>query len=95
MLSRRDLLTTSALVSGAAGFGASAQAFTIDTEPAVKLNSMYFAAKAACGGQQAYHAQLLADAQAVLGGGELSESQRQQLLATMTCPLCGCRISAA
>lgn len=92
MLSRRDLLTTSALVSAAAGFSASAQAFTVDSEPAVKLNAMYFEAKAACGDQQAYHAQLLADAQAVLGGRELSEEQRQQLLATITCPLCGCRL---
>lgn len=93
MLSRRELLTSAAMVSAAAGSGASAHALTIDTEPAAGLNELYFAAKAACGGQQAYHAQLLADAQAVLGGRELSEEEKRQLLAAMSCPLCGCRLS--
>jgi hypothetical protein len=97
MLSRRGFFRTAITASGGVLCGASAvSALTLDAEPSTDLTQLYHAAKAACGGAtDAYHGQLLADAEAVLADRQPTEEERQRLLASVTCPICGCSVAGS
>jgi hypothetical protein len=97
MTSRRDFIRTAVTAAaGVVGGATAATALTLDAEPAASLAQTYHAAKAACGGNpDAYHQQLLAEAQALLDGRELTDEDRQRLLAAVRCPLCGCGVGGA
>ena len=95
MLSRRRFLCSTALASAglAAGAGA-ARAFSIE-EGSAGIAAQVHEAKLACQISQAFHAQLLEDARAAIDGRRgLSQEERAQLLAAVTCPICGCPIAS-
>jgi hypothetical protein len=96
MISRRQLLTGTALASAALGAGVgTARAFGIE-EPAVSLADQYRAARAACvAGSQTYHEKVLADVLALIDGQELPDDERRRIVAGATCPLCGCSLAAS
>jgi hypothetical protein len=91
--SRRRFLATSALATTAlAGAGAAmpAAAFGFSLEPAdAETSALYLNACSAR--QNAYHAQLLADAQAALAG-KASPEEIEKAVALVTCPICGCPV---
>lgn len=88
--SRRRFLATSALAGAAAGVGIPAAAFGFSLEPAdAETSALYLNACSA--GQNTYHAQLLADAQAALAG-KASPEEIEKAVALVTCPICGCPV---
>lgn len=96
VISRRKMLSTAALGCAGLGLGVAAvpkaRAFTLE-EPSQPVAAQYLAARAACSrGGDAFHAQIIADVQALLSG-EQPADQQQRILAGMTCPLCGCPLS--
>ena len=85
-LSRRQLLSAwTVLAAGVAARPASA--ITTDTlSPTARAAYL-----AACSErEQDFHRQLIADIEGTLKERRLSDSERQQILAEATCPICGC-----
>ncbi len=75
-----------------AGSATTARALSLDDEPGVAAVLSYRAARAAkCGGDELYHRQLLADAEAILNGRPIAAVEKRRQLDSVTCPLCGCR----
>lgn len=93
MLTRRMFLTSTTLASASLGVGASsAAAFSL--EPAETSVAKSYRAGLTCGKLGSYHAQLIADAETILTGKQLTAEQRQMVLAGFTCPICGCALNA-
>ncbi len=96
VISRRTLLTTTAMGCAGVGLGLAAApaagAFSIE-EGSAQISAQYSAARAACTrGGDTLHRQLLADVRAKLDAEHVPVQRQQQLLSGMTCPLCGCSL---
>jgi len=88
MLDRRTFLSTTALAGVGFVLGVvPARAFTLE-EPTKEVADLYAAARSCRAVTD--HDRLLAEIRSALAGRELSEEQERQVLATVTCPLCGC-----
>lgn len=84
---RRRFLRTTAL-AGTAAAALPAAAFGFSLEPAdAETSALYLNA---CS-QNAYHAQILADAKAALAG-KASAAEIETAVALVTCPVCGCPV---
>lgn len=84
--SRRRFLATTALAGAGAAVPAAAFAFSLEPADA-ETSTLYLNA---CS-QNAYHAQLLADAKAALAG-KASDAEIEKAVALVTCPVCGCPV---
>jgi hypothetical protein len=95
MLSRRGFIRSVVFASaGSACAMSTASALTLDAEPSTSVTRLYHEAKAACGrNPDAYHQELLAEAQAMLEKREVPAEQRLALLASVSCPICGCLVA--
>lgn len=93
MLSRRGFLSVTAVATvGTVAVVREAGAFSIETaEP--PLAAEYLAARDACPARGDDHAQQLAQAVEQLAQRPLTAADRAAVLARLTCPLCGCRLS--
>jgi hypothetical protein len=90
---RRQFLTTTALTAGGAGLavlaaGGRSAAFSIEPGDAA-LTAQYQAALA-CRRVNAVHARLHAEAAALMAGRDLTDTEREMILAAFVCPVCGC-----
>jgi prolyl-tRNA editing enzyme YbaK/EbsC (Cys-tRNA(Pro) deacylase) len=97
VISRRRFLSCTILASGGVMASTSAaRAFSIE-EPAASLVVEYHAARAAAcsSATSAFHTRVLTEVRAALAGQQLSEAERQQVLAQTTCPICGCPIAGS
>ncbi len=83
------MLTRRFLIAGAASLAA-APALALTEEEA--LPSVRAEIDTACG-QTEIHERFLAEAESMLGR-DLSEDERRKLLSAVTCPLCGCSVTA-
>jgi hypothetical protein len=87
-LSRRTLLRGTA----AAALGpVSASAFTIEPLP-LAVEELYL--RACQVRQQALHERLIADVEALLADRPLDSAERNAVLRSVACPICGCAIFA-
>jgi len=84
--SRRRFLATTALAGAGAAMPAAAFGFSLEPADA-ETSALYLNA---CS-QNAYHAQLLADARAALAG-TASDEEIEKAVALVTCPVCGCPV---
>lgn len=94
MLHRRDVLRSIALLpAGWAAAAGTARAFSL--EPSAEDVSVLYHAANRCSRVNGYHAQILADVQTLLNGRELPAAEQEKIIAEMTCPICGCRVTEA
>jgi hypothetical protein len=86
-VSRRQLLTVA--VAGGAVLGTSrhANAFTEDVAT-VKVRALH---ENACG-PTASHKEIVAEVERTLGNG-YTEAEKREVIATITCPICGCPLA--
>ena len=92
-ITRRQLLSTTVLAVGAAALAFAsrpARAFSVQPMDA-EAQGLYLAACSTRDGP--YHRQLVADAKKQLEG-RATEAQIEAALAQMTCPVCGCPVTA-
>ena len=86
-VSRRTLMTAMAGAGVVLGTAGRAFAFSEDT-PTVRTMALH---DNACGAT-ASHKELVAEVERVLGD-KYSEDEKRRVIATMTCPICGCPLT--
>lgn len=91
MIDRRRFLSSTLLAS--AGVLASGQAFALTLREATPAESEAY--QLACRARYQDHDQLVREIMAILDGQGVAEEQKQEILRTMTCPLCGCSLAAS
>lgn len=91
MITRRRLLQSGGWVAGGATAVATspASAFNVE-EPSAALAELYHASNRCSA--DAYHRQLIADVDALFAGQSVSAADKEKILASLTCPICGCSI---
>lgn len=89
---RRFVASVATVTAGAAALPASARAFSY-VEPGTAVRESY---ANACN-RRAFHDELVADVRRTLAeqGHDIGEDTVRAALETLSCPLCGCRLSAA
>ncbi len=89
---RRHVLAATAVSAGAAALPTAARAFSF-SESNVATRELY---ENACG-QRAFHDELIAEVRQVLGekGYEASEAEVRAAVRSLSCPVCGCPLTAA
>jgi hypothetical protein len=86
-LSRRGLLAALGGIGVAAGAARPASAFTSE-QPSVRMLSLH---ENACGAT-ASHKELVAEVEKTLGD-KYTEEEKRQVIAALTCPICGCPLA--
>lgn len=98
MLTRRTLIRRLAVLPSATVAGAlaatTAHAFNLE-QPGRDVEALYGAARSCGGDGSRYHARLLADVNALLDGRDLPAVEREDAVAAVRCPLCGCPVTDA
>lgn len=88
--SRRLFLRTGLFASTAFAL-ASGKAFAFAVEEAgSQVSGIYHAARSCTLGDDPQHQKLLAELRQSLDGSSLSPDERDELVARLTCPICGC-----
>jgi len=94
-MSRRSFFQSTALAS--AGLGVlllcDRQARAFEVKPMDAKTKEEFANVCGSPEQQAYHKQLLAEAEAKLEGEGMTHAQIEAAVAQLSCPICGCKLS--
>lgn len=92
MISRRGFLSTTAIAAMGSMAGVrGANAFTLE-EADPPLAAEYLAARQACQARGEDHARQLAQAVEQLAQRPLTAAERDTVLASLSCPVCGCRL---
>jgi len=93
-ISRRSFFQSTALAG--AGLGAlllrERQARAFEIKPMDAKTKEEFANVCGSPEQQAYHKQLVAEAEVKLDGEGMTHAQIEAAVAQLTCPICGCRL---
>lgn len=88
--SRRLFLRTGLFASTAFALAwEKAFAFAVE-EAGSQVSGIYHAARSCGGGDDPQHQKLLAELRQSLDGSSLSPEERDELVARLTCPICGC-----
>lgn len=88
--SRRLFLRTGLFASTAFALAwEKAFAFAVE-EAGSQVSGIYHAARSCGGGDDPQHQKLLAELRQSLDGSFLSPEERDELVARLTCPICGC-----
>jgi hypothetical protein len=91
MFDRRHFLSTTFLAGVGALVAGPALALTVREATPAEAEAYV----AACRARLTDHDQLVREVLALLDGQNLNEDKKQEILRTLTCPLCGCALASS